>query len=313
METQAKKAVANKGVVVPTTSAIMVSNNAVVPTDTIAQEYQTQEKPSGIMLKVVKATDKLEGMNDNKRPMFEVKDGILTVERATDTVQIEFSEEIQQMDDYEFSRVSFEQDTYGLLYQQYTEYPSVFLFGSRTMADSPQAIADAFGIPLEYASSIYSDYFTPTVSFFRELSKEDKGEDSFPREALRIIKELKEKGFAERNIRAMFSFQKGRFDGAFRAQAKALPTKIFIISLASIPDKDIQITFSFEKDSDRKAVHELYKNGQALFDAYLANKADYPKLSLYADYIADKHNGEAETKFIPKTVIQSDADESSIM
>ena len=139
----------------------------------------------------------------------------------------------------------------------------------------------------------------------------NESEEELPKLAIKVITQLREDGFSERNIKALFSFQKGRFDAVFRPVTKALPTRIYT---GKYNDKmDLVITTTFEKESDKTAFTKIYTDLNFLMLAWSTQKANgIAKLSDFVSAKAALHNGTAKVETKERKIVTVEISEDEL-
>jgi hypothetical protein len=271
--------------------------------------------PKGKLVKLVKATDEIFGMNENTRPIFTVINEFDRVvsfdkfdiieEHDNYTLLVEGKNETFQIDGY-LTAIEYNYGTFGNLFNQYLNYSSCFLYGSKEIATSPLFVADTFGIPMIIAEKIFTESCEPV---FAQLSTIEESE--LPKAVLSVIEKMKAEGYSESSIKKLFSFQKGRFDNVFRPTEKSTPTKIYLGSFNA--EKNIEVKFIFEKESDKKSVP--FKNFTELEVAFKAQMSDtdgHKKLSEYCKEVAAGYNATSTVQLVPNVIKIAELSEDMI-
>lgn len=306
----------SKSVITNTVSNVETTNNEITAEIVTAETFEVAQ-PKGKLIKLVSAMDLISGMNENTRPQFSYmneKNEVVPIDKNFDTLSlldtvvfVDGKTETLQIDGLDTFVVNDQNfGTFGSLFYQYLSCPSCFFYGSKEIATSPIFVADTFGIPMSIAEKIFTESCEPV---FAQLQTVEESE--LPKTVLSVIEKMKNDGFSESSIKKLFSFQKGRFDSIFRPTEKATPTKIYLGSFNA--EKNIEVKFIFEKESDKKSVP--FKNFTELETAFKAQMKDtdgHKKLSDYCKEVASGYNATSTVQLVANIIKIAELSEEMI-
>lgn len=282
-------------------------NNDITAEIATVETFEVSQ-PKGKLIKIVSATDLISGMNENTRPVFSClndKNETIPLDKMQkgDVLLLEGKNETFHIENID-SEVEYQFGTFGNLFAQFLNYPSCFFYGSKEIATSVLFVADIFGVPMSIAEKIFSENCEPV---FAQLSTIE--ETDLPKTVLSVIEKMKNDGFSESSIKKLFSFQKGRFDNIFRPTEKATPTKIYLGSFNA--EKNIEVKFTFEKESDKKNVP--FKNFTELEKAFKDQMSDgHKKLSDYCKEVANGYNATSIVQLVANVIKIAELSEEMI-